>query len=271
MSKREAAGCITLLNFRSLISVFIIGLLIVVFWFTPQSTIAQDSQAAKTSSAPAQQTGIDPTDIRTRIESAYTYNERENGVTRHSINLRLEREFTGNDMNIRLDLPIIYADIPDENSQDGVGDIGIRINYRYTNTKSYSALVGSTITLDTASEDVIGDGTTKLTGVWVNSWRREVWLFSAVTLATWSESGEHDAAGAIPFVAYQPMKKYLSYVSLGLPVIRDLDSDDTVTMAIIRFGKVFDGGNVAYLGTRFDLSGNAEDDLVVTIGYRHIF
>ncbi len=68
-------------------------------------------------------------------------------------------------MNVRLDLPIIYADIPDENSQGGVGDIGIRINYRYTNTKSHSALVGSTITLDTASDDMLGDGTTKLTGV----------------------------------------------------------------------------------------------------------
>lgn len=254
-----------------MISTSIIGLLIVVIWFIPQSTIAQDSQAAKTSGSPTQQTGIDPTDIRTRFESAYTYNERSNGVTRHSINLRLEREFKGNDMNVRLDLPIIYADIPGENSQDGVGDIGVRINYRYTNTKSYSALVGSTITLDTASEDALGDGTTKLTGVWVNSWRREIWLFSSVALATWSESGEHDAAGAIPFVAYQPMKKYLSYVSLGLPVIRDLDSDDTVTKAVMRFGKVFDGGNVAYLGTRFDLSGNADDDLVVTIGYRHMF
>ncbi len=76
------------MNFRSLISIFIIGLLIVVFSFMPQSAIAQDSQAAKTSGAPAQQTGIDPTDIRTRIESAYTYNERENGVTRHVIRVR---------------------------------------------------------------------------------------------------------------------------------------------------------------------------------------
>jgi hypothetical protein len=29
--------------------------------------------------------------------------------------------------------------------------------------------------------------------------------------------------------------------------------------------------SVAYLGTRVDLSGNADDDLVATVGYRYLF
>ena len=67
------------------------------------------------------------------------------------------------------------------------------------------------------------------------------------------------------------MRKYWSYVSLGLPVVRDLDEDETVTLALFRLGKVYRGGSVLYTGTRYDLSGNADDDLVVTLGYRFIF
>ncbi|MBW2562558.1 MAG: hypothetical protein JRE29_00750 [Deltaproteobacteria bacterium] len=246
-------------------------LTLVILLFLNKPTAAQNTSTSKAEGNPSQQTGIDPTDIRTRIETAYTYNERESGVTRHNLNIRLEREFAGHGMNIRLDVPLVYSDIPNESSQEGVGDIGIRFNYRYKNTPGYSALLGSTITLDTAADNTLGDGTTKLTGVWVNSWRKKAWLFSGVALATWSESGEKDAAGIVPGVAYQPMKKYLSYVSLGLPIIRDIDDDETATLAIVRFGKVFHGGNVLYLGIRKDLSGKADDDLVITIGYRHMF
>ncbi len=227
--------------------------------------------AAQQDKAPTQKTGIDPTDIRTRIEAAYTYNERANGVTRQNINVRLEREFAGKELNVRVDLPYIYADIPNASSQDGLGDIGVRLNYRYKNTPGHSALVGATLTLDAAAEEALGDGTTKFTGVWVNSWRRQAWMLSAVTLATWSESGEHDSAGLVPLAAYQPMRKYWSYVSVGVPVVRDLDDDETITLAVLRVGKVFRNGSVAYLGTRVDLSGNADDDLVATLGYRYLF
>ena len=229
------------------------------------------AETDRDASSPTSRTGIDPTDIRTRIEAAYTYNERASGVTRHNINLRLEREFPGRNLNVRLDVPLIYADIPAASSQDGLGDIGIRVNYRYKNTPGHSALVAGTITLDTASDDALGDGTTKLTGVWVNSWRRQAWMLSAVTLATWSDSGEHDSAGVVPLLAYQPMKKYWSYISVGLPVVRDLDDDETIVLGVFRFGKVFNNGSVAYLGTRIDLSDNADDDLVATIGYRYMF
>ena len=218
-----------------------------------------------------QRTGIDPTDIRTRFEAAYTYNERSNGVIRHNVNVRLEREFPGKNLNVRLDLPYVSADIPDMPDQGGLGDIAVRLNYRYLNTRSHSALVAAAVTLDTAGDDSLGDGTTKVTGVWVNSWRRKAWLLSAATLATWSESGEHDSAGLVPLAAYQPMRKYWSYVSLGLPVVRDLDDNETITLGILRIGKLFTGGSVLYTGTRYDLSGNADDDLVVTLGYRFMF
>ncbi len=154
--------------------------------------------AAQQDKAPSDKTGIDPTDIRTRIEAAYTYNERANGVTRQNINVRLEREFAGKELNIRVDLPYIYADIPDASSQNGLGDIGVRLNYRYRKTSGHSALV-------------------------------------------------------------------------GVPVVRDLDDDETITLAVLRVGKVFGNGSVAYLGTRVDLSGNADDDLVATLGYRYLF
>ncbi len=227
--------------------------------------------AAQKQEAPSAKTGIDPTDIRTRIEAAYTYNERANGVTRQNFNLRLEREFTGRELNVRIDIPYIYADIPDMSSQTGVGDIGLRLNYRYRHTRGYSALVGATLTLDTAAGETLGDGTTKVTGVWVNSWRRQAWMLSTATLATWSDSGEHDSAGVVPLVAYQPMRKYWSYVTVGVPVVRDLDDDETITLALLRIGKVFANRGIAYLGTRIDLSGNADDDLVITLGYRYLF
>lgn len=255
-----------------LLSLFVslcLTLAMVLFWNQPAT--AQNTARSESKGNPSQQTGIDPTDIRTRIETAYTYNERENGVTRHILNNRLEREFAGQSMNVRMDVPLVYSDIPDDPSQKGLGDIGIRFNYRYKNAPGYSALLGGTITFDTAADTALGDNTTKLTGVWVNSWRKEAWLFSGVTLATWSESGEKDAAGIVPAVAYQPMEKYLSYVSVGLPIIRDLDDNETSALAIVRFGKVFHGGNVLYLGTRKDLSGKSDDDLVITMGYRRMF
>lgn len=210
---------------KSSILFLIFFLTIVTLLFLNQPTATQNTPTSKVEGTPSQQTGIDPTDIQTRIETAYTYNERESGVTRHNVNIRMEREFAGRGMNIRLDIPIVYSEIPNESSQEGVGDIGIRLNYRYKNTPGYSALFGSTITFDTAADNTLGDGTTKLTGVWVNSWRKRTWLFSGVTLATWSESGKKDAAGIVPGVAYQPMKSFLSYVSVGLPIIRDIDDN----------------------------------------------
>ncbi len=227
--------------------------------------------AADKRDKPMQKTGIDPTDISTRIEGAYTYNDRADGTTLHNLNIRLEREFTGRGMNIRLDVPLSYADVPDAESQSGVGDLSLRLNYRFKHTPGHSALVGGTLTMDTASDDALGDETTRLSGVYVNSWRKRAWMLSAVVLGAWSESGEEDAAGLVPIVAYQPMAKYLSYVTVGLPVVRDLDDGETITLGILRFGKVFQGGHVAYLGTRYDLSDNADDDLVVTVGYRRMF
>lgn len=56
----------------------------------------------------------------------------------------------------------------------------------------------------------------------------------------------------------------------GIPVIRDLDKDETIALLAPRIGKVFADGSVAYLGTRYDLSGNG-DELVVTVGYRRMF
>jgi hypothetical protein len=245
-------------------------LLATVFLIVPQSTHAQNAPASRQSDDPTLRTGIDPTDIRTRIETAYTYNDRSNDVTRHSFDIRLDRAFIKYGMNIRLDLPIIYADIAHGSSQGGLGNIGITFNYRYKKTPGHSALVGGAVKINTATQEALGDGTTKLTGVWVNSWRQRPWLLSIVTLATWSESGEYDAVGGIPLIGYQPMKKYLSYATLGFPVTQNLDDNETATTAIIRFGKVFKGGSVVNLGTRVDLSGNSDDKLVITIGYRRM-
>ncbi len=247
----------------------VFGLLIVSS--APLMGQSNDRQSDSAALSPVEKTGIDPTDIRTRIEAAYTYTERATGVDRQNINLRLEREFSGQRFNLRLDIPYIAADIPQTASQEGLGDIGIRLNYRYMNSPGRSALVGATLTLDTASDDSLGDGTTKFTGVWVNSWRKNVWMFSTVGLATWSESGDHDRAGVIPLLAYQPMRKYWSYVSLGVPVVRDLSDDETITIGLVRIGKVFRAGKVLYAGTRYDLSGNSDDDFVATIGYRVMF
>ena len=246
-------------------------LLTVIFSIASRSVFAQDTPGSKKSDDPTRETGIDPTDIRTRIEGAYTYNERSNGVTRHHINTRLEREFKGRGMNLRLDVPISYADIPDGSSQGGLGDVSVRLNYRYTNTPGYSALAAGTIRLDTASDDTLGNATTMLGGNWVHSWRRQAWLLSAAVTGTWSASGEHDSAGLVPVVAYQPMKKYLSYVNLGMPIIYNIDDGTTSAITSIRFGKTFSRGRVLYIGTRYDLTGNADDALIVTIGYRHLF
>jgi hypothetical protein len=254
------------------ISTLVITLCIVVLAFVlvSQNAYAQEKSKSSQSSDPSSQTGIDPTDIRTRIEAAYTYNERSNNVIRHHLNLRLDRAFLRYGMSIRLEVPVIYADISQGNSEGGLGDLGVTYSYRYKDTQGHSALVGGEIRFETATEDALGDGTTKLTGVWVNSWREKQWLLAAVALAAWSESGDYDAVGVVPFIGYQPMKKYISYASIGLPVIRNLDDDQTATSATLRFGRVFGGGSVAYFGTRIDLSGNSDDELVVTIGYRYM-
>ena len=238
----------------------------------PVAAAGQGSDRSEDSeSNPSQQTGIDPTDIRARIEAAYTYNERANGVTRHNLNVRFEREAPSKTWNVRFDIPLIFADIPDADSEEGLGDVGIRLNYRYRNTRTSSALVGAVVTLDTAASEQLGEGTTKLTGIWSHSFRRGKWLLAPTGIGTWSDSGEHDSAGLVPVAAYQPMKKLWSYLSVGVPVVRDLDEDETIVLALVRIGKVFKSGSVFYGGSRVDLSGKADDDLVVTFGFRRMF
>ena len=83
-----------------------------------------------------------------------------------------------------MDIPFISADVPDAPSQAGVGDVGLRFNYRFANTTSRSSLLGAAVRLDTASNDALGDDTTQITGFLVNSWRRQAWILSAAASAT---------------------------------------------------------------------------------------
>ncbi|WNC71773.1 hypothetical protein RGQ13_16875 [Thalassotalea psychrophila] len=220
----------------------------------------------------AKGTGLDPTEVIGRIEFNYTYLEQKNGTERHSGVLKLDTDLDSKTI-AGMEVPLSSAKLSDGSSQNGIGDVGFNIRRSVYVSPSFSVMAGGGITLDTASDDQLGDGSHNVSAGVFTAWRHGTWMIANITSIKFHEDHAKDlnSFSLVPLIAYQPMGKYLSYVSLGLPFSYRYESEDEVMNGFLSFGKVMANKDVYSVGSKFNISGPDNDDFVLTIGYKRLF
>jgi hypothetical protein len=121
---------------------------------------------------PAQPSGetvvrrLDPTDFRTRIEMRGRQQDFQSGYERFQLLPRLDYAF-GKQLSIRFETPLTYADPnqPGQSPQSGFGDLLVRLSYRALRGKDYAVVTALETTFDTASDPLLGLGTTVVSPV----------------------------------------------------------------------------------------------------------
>ena len=232
---------------------------------TEQEKLAAQQQAAKG-------TGLDPTEVIGRIEFNYTYLEQKSGTERHSGVLKMDTDLDSKTI-AGVEIPLSSAKLPDGNDQNGVGDVSFNIRRSVYVSPSFSVMAGGGITLDTAGDDQLGEGSHNVSAGVFTAWRHGTWMIANIASLKFYEDHAKDlnSFSLIPLIAYQPMAEYLSFVSLGLPFSYRYDAEEEVLNAFLSFGKVMANKDVYSVGTKFNISGPDTDDFVLTIGYKRLF
>ncbi|TRX53166.1 hypothetical protein [Thalassomonas sp. M1454] len=218
----------------------------------------------------AEATGLDPTQVVGRVEFNYSYIEKKNGTERQSGILALDKD-TSKKTVIGMEIPIATAKLANGEEQNGIGDVKLQIRHLAFVKGKFVTSFGSSITLDTASEDQLGDNANAIGVGMFNAWKHGEWLVANITSVKVSEDENYDSVSLSPIVAYQPMGEYLSYVRLAGSYVLRTDSGDSITNAYVNLGKVMPNKDVYSFGTKFNISGPDDDDFVLFLGYRRLF
>lgn len=214
--------------------------------------------------------GIDPTEIIGRYAINYAYVEKDTGTTRHNVGLQFEKDLSKSS-KISIGVPLTYAEGVDGSDETGVGDVKLGGGYRFYHRDSFSALLGARVILDTASEELLGDGRTKLDSQVAMSWRRGVWLTSLSVGGTLSEEPDQNTVRVAPLLGWQPRKKYLGYITIGPSFSYRFDDEEEAISVACFLGNVLPNKDVVALGTRFNIEGEEENETFVLASWKRLF
>lgn len=106
--------------------------------------------------------GTNPTDVRTRGDLKYKFIDAQSGAELNVLTARLDYAVSSN-LLVRVDVPYLNVDpkIGGIDDETGLGDLFLRVGWRVVNKPEYAIFLGGDVVLDTASEDILGGGTTK--------------------------------------------------------------------------------------------------------------
>ena len=106
--------------------------------------------------------GTNPTDVKNRFDLKYRFIDSQSSAKLNVLTARLDYAVTS-DLLVRVDLPFLNVDpgVAEVADETGYGDTFVRIGWRAVNTPQYAVFLGGDFVLDTASEDILGGGTTK--------------------------------------------------------------------------------------------------------------
>ena len=100
--------------------------------------------------------GTSPTDIIARAELEYRFVDTQNDAKTHALVIRYDDAFSPN-VVFRADIPFLTAN-PDDN-KTGMGDLFVRVGWQAVNDTKYTLFFGGDVILDTATDNLLGDGT----------------------------------------------------------------------------------------------------------------
>lgn len=215
-------------------------------------------------------TGLDPAEIISRFEINYTYVEKESGTKRHSAVFGYDQEISQKSL-WGISVPVTSAKPEVDDDQTGIGDVQLKYRNRWFKEGKFSVAYGAGVTLDTATDDQLGDGDNEINGGLMMSWKDGPWLLGNLTILSLSDDKTKSAFRLAPMVAYQPMGEYISYYVAGSSVSYLFDEEDEYITAFFNIGKVMDNGDIYYIGSQGTVSGESDDDFILNIGYRRLF
>jgi hypothetical protein len=230
----------------------------------PSALLAQEEKK------PSKSLGIDSTEIIGKIGVDYSYFDKEDGTQRHSALLGFDKELSKT-TKLGLRIPYTFAETKAGDKEQGLGDIGFNIGNRFYHSESFSALAGVRATLDTAAEDILGDGNHKASLGGALSWRKGKWLKTLAGGFTASEDKDDNAVNLSPLLGYQPMGKYISYITFGLSSSYKTESSDFITGLTVFGGKVLPNQDIFAFGTRISIDGPDDNKTVVFLSYRRLY
>lgn len=215
-------------------------------------------------------TGLDPAEIISRFEINYSYVEKETGTKRHSAVFGYDQEVSKKSL-WGISVPITSAKPELGDDQSGIGDVQLKYRNRWFKEGKFSVAYGAGVTLDTATDDQLGDGDNEINGGLMMSWKDGPWLLGNLTILSISDDNTKSAFRLAPMFAYQPMGEYISYYVTGAQVSYLFDAEEEYVTAFFNIGKVMDNGDIYYIGSQGTVSGESDDDFVLNIGYRRLF
>jgi hypothetical protein len=101
----------------------------------------------------------DPTDFHTRFDLREEYQSLQSGASRNLVVSRFEYALSP-EFALRVDVPYVTADPnePGASQESGLGDITARAQWRVRRTPAYALVVAAELTLDTATQPLLGTG-----------------------------------------------------------------------------------------------------------------
>jgi hypothetical protein len=231
-------------------------------------------------------TGADPTDFITRYEPSYEHLRSDGGghsdlfVMRGDLAIR-------RDLSLRLDVPLIYYNPPERiepagyESSFGTGDLVSQIMYKPYSSGNLAAVMGLRIDWPTNSKAELGRG-----GI----------MYAPVAGVAWFPM---KGVGIIPFFQYnlsgyltndplpgdrnmnqlsyrqivlwQPMHKYISWLTIDPEIIFDFEDEDTTTLDLgIEYGKMVSKTIGIFVKPTIGLTDGSKD-WGIKVGFRHMF
>jgi len=94
---------------------------------------------------------LDPTDFQSRFETRIEHQNLHDGGSRSLIVPRFEYAFSQT-LALRVETPYVWSHPDGTDSDRGLGDIVVRLNYRALRGEGYALVLGPELSLDTADE-----------------------------------------------------------------------------------------------------------------------
>ncbi len=214
--------------------------------------------------------GIDQTEIIGRYSVNYVYVEKDNGTERHNLGLGLDKDISDS-AKLGFAIPVTYAETGEGDSADGIGDVKLIVGWRFYHTPGLSALVSARVVLDTSTDDILGDGNYKLQPATAVSWRKTKWLLTLAGSCTVSEDSDQNDVNLSPLLGYQPMGKYLSYVTVGPSFTYGLETYEDAVNVTTFMGKVLPNHDVVALGSQYNVEGVDDNKAFLLLSWRRLF
>lgn len=225
------------------------------------------------------QTGTNPVNLQ---DSFLFFNELQvlrHGDFRNVENLRYIRTFEDQTMAGRVTLPVVATDANVTNDQVGIGDLNLRFDYVAVHNAKQGLMLGGELTLDTATDNVLGRGKYSLAPVITAVvYLEQGILFAPSYQHRFSVAGQEHRAdineGYLDLTVVMTTKDKRQWIALDPTFIWDLENEKSWTQLAVEVGHVlgpaFGGSGSIYVRPGFAVGSDRPYEWNIEVGFKLI-